>query len=117
MKKLSIISIMLLMCLIMSSVVLAADVKVKKCVYPAGAPFVVIDHSTGNMVLGALGPETTITILEELENLYRFSASYDSVEIYCPIHGVESYEMYSKTIPQRLMNSFYVAKQDAISCE
>jgi hypothetical protein len=115
MKKLSIVSIVLVMCLVMSSVALGAEVK--KCTFPPKTVVILFNHETGGVVPLRLAGTTTITVLSETEKYYRFSAEYDRPLFLCEVHGIDTYEIYDPSVPERFMDSFFVRKTGATSCE
>jgi hypothetical protein len=117
MKKLLSFSIVLVMCLVMSSVVLATDTTPKKCTYPVGTIVMLFNSQNGSVAPLELAIETTITVLQETDKYYRFSAEYDKPGFKCPEHGIDTYEIYSETLPKELMSSFFVRKSDATSCK
>jgi hypothetical protein len=115
MKKLSIVSIVLVMCLVMSSVALGAEVK--KCTFPPKTVVILLNHETGGVVPLRLAGTTTITVLSETEQYYRFSAEYDKPLFLCEVHGIDTYEIYAPSVPERFMDSFFIRKTSATSCE
>jgi hypothetical protein len=117
MKKLSIVSIMLVMCLVMSSVALGAEGKVKKCTFPPKTIVILFNYETGGVVPLKLAGTTTITVLSETEQYYRFSAEYDKPLFLCEVHGIDTYEIYAPSVPERFMDSFFIRKTSATSCE
>jgi len=100
-----------------------------KCAYAPFTPgaFEVPGKGYGEFFLAE---PTVITVLETkgvpaldpngnvvTQQMYRFSATYDKPVMFCPRHGPEPFEIYSKGLPPIALENFLLPVDAAVECK
>ena len=124
MKKLLSIGFVV-MCLMLSSIALAADMKPLKCTYEAGVVGTMEFPGRG-FQMWTTGAKVVITVLEKKAipfedpddpnatiEMYRFSAEYDNPSVACSYHGTHMFEDVKENVAREMWDNFLLPVEDA----